>query len=333
MKLTDILKNCQDNIIISDMFTKANQIINNSGYKNIVASISGGADSDIVLDVLEKIKHPDVNITYVWFNTGLEYQATKNHLDYLENKYNIKIRRERAIKPIPQACKEWGQPFLNKDVSFKIKTLQNNNFDFKDYTPEEFVTKYPNCKGLVNWWCNLGESRRFKIERNRFLKEFLIANPPTFRISPACCNYAKKKVSHRLIKELKCDLMIVGVRKAEGGIRAVQYKDCYTINRDGTSYYRPLFWLSDSDRLYYETKFNIKHSDCYCSYGFLRTGCVCCPYGGKSLSHELQITQQYEPNMYKAVTTVFKDSYAYTETYYKFVKDQKQRLKGRKRLF
>ena len=251
----------------------------------------------------------------------------------MEDKYNIKIHRERAVKPIPQTCKEYGQPFLNKDVSFKLKTLQNNNFDFKDYTPEEFVSKYPNCKGLVSWWCNLGESRRFKIERNRFLKEFLIENPPTFKISPACCTYAKKKVSHNIIRKTKCDLMIVGIRKAEGGIRSVQYKDCYTINQNSVSYYRPIFWFSDTDRKYYEDKYDIVHSACYTKYGFKRTGCACCPYGGKTLQFELDTLREYEPNLYTAVCNVFKDSYAYTKAYYDYVQYMKDKIKGRRRLF
>ena len=33
----------------------------------------------------------DNKITYVWFDTGIEYQKTKEHLLYLEEKYNITI--------------------------------------------------------------------------------------------------------------------------------------------------------------------------------------------------------------------------------------------------
>ena len=67
----------------------------------------------------------DVNrkIDYVFFDTGLEYDATKEHLSYLEKKYNIKIERHRAKMPIPISCKTYGQPFISKYVSQQIDSL------------------------------------------------------------------------------------------------------------------------------------------------------------------------------------------------------------------
>ena len=335
MNITDILETCRDNLIISDMFTKANQVINNSGYKNIVASISGGADSDIVLDLCERIRNKDVNITYVWFDTGLEYKATKEHLKYLENRYGIEIRRERAIKPIPVCTREYGQPFLSKYVSYMMQQLQDVNFIWKDLSYEELLEMYPNRVGALKWWCNCKgsfediENSRFNISRNKYLKEFIIFNPPTFRISNKCCDYAKKKVSNRAIKETNCDLMIIGVRKAEGGIRAAAYKNCYT---QGENSYRPLFWFKDEDKRVYERAFDIKHSDCYEKWGFIRTGCVCCLYS-QTLFNDLSITRITEPNMYKAANSVFKESYEYTRQYRQFVREMKDKEKGRRRLF
>lgn len=123
--------------------------------------------------------------------------------------------------------------------------------------------------------------------------------------------------------------MITGVRKAEGGIRFVHYKNCYT---QGGNSYRPLFWFKDEDKREYERAFDIVHSDCYCKYGFARTGCVGCPFSRRLLT-ELKITKRYEPNMYKAVNNVFKESYEYTKQYRKFVREMKDKEKGRRRLF
>ena len=80
-----------------------------------------------MLDILSKVdtKH---KVIYVWFDTGIEYQATKNHLNYLEEKYGIHIQREKAIKSIPFSCKEYGQPFLSKHVSEQIDRLQRHGF-------------------------------------------------------------------------------------------------------------------------------------------------------------------------------------------------------------
>ena len=341
--LENILETCKDNIVISDMFTKANQVINNSGYKNIVCSVSGGADSDIMLDVIEKIRKPEVKVTYVWFDTGLEYQATKEHLTYLENRYNIKVQRERAIKPIPLAVKEYGQPFLSKFVSYILWKMQKSGFKFEDKSYDELIKEYPHNKTDIKWWCNMHDPvhmhdygfSRFNISYYRYLKEFLIENPPQFKISNLCCDWAKKKVSKKMIEETNCDLMIIGVRKDEGGVRSAAYKNCYSVNENGTSQYRPLFWVSAKDKDYYVRKYNIVHSDCYTKYGFNRTGCCGCPYGGRNLEFELVKTELYEPKLYKAVETVFKDSYEYTKQYRAYVQKKKweEKHKRIKRLF
>lgn len=234
MSLQTVLDNLpdfkSDEIIKS--FVKGYSIINNPMYKKPICSISGGSDSDIMLDLIYRIDEQK-KVTYVWFDTGLEYKATKEHLNYLEERYGITIFRERAIKSIPVCTREYGQPFLSKQVSENINRLQNNGFDWTDMAYEDMLIEYPNCKSAVKWWCNkkvqkLGGSSRFNIEFNKYLKDFLIINPPTFRISKLCCDWAKKKVFHRLIKETGCDLMISGVRKAEGGVRAAAYKNCYT---------------------------------------------------------------------------------------------------------
>lgn len=81
-----------DEIIKS--FVKGYSIINKPMYKKPICSISGGSDSDIMLDIIYRIDEQK-KVTYVWFDTGLEYKATKEHLKYLEERYGIEIRRER----------------------------------------------------------------------------------------------------------------------------------------------------------------------------------------------------------------------------------------------
>ena len=335
MDLFDLLQ--QDNFlpkneIIVNNFVKAYSIINRPQYQTIFCFISGGSDSDIMLDIVFKA---DVNrkVTYVWFDTGLEFAATKSHLTYLEKKYNINILKERAIKPIPVCTKEYGQPFISKNVSELLDRLQKKDFDFKDYDYNYMLDNYG--KVLASWWCNKHESNQFNINRNLYLKEFLMANPPEFRISSKCCDYAKKNASKKLIKKYNVDLAILGVRKAEGGIRAVAYHNCFSEELHGAAQYRPLWWYSNQDKLDYEQHCGIKHSDCYHTYGFNRTGCCCCPYGWThgGLQKELNQTKRYEPNLYKAVNNIFKDSFEYTKKYLKFRQDMKDKEKGRKRLF
>lgn len=190
--------NKKDDINIVDSFVKSDSVINNPHYKSILCSISGGSDSDIMLDIIQRVdKYKKVK--YVWFDTGLEYQATKDHLDYLEKKYDIEIIRERAIKPIPITCREYGKPFLNKYVSEQIDRLQKHNFKWENKSYNELVKMYPKCKSAIKWFCNqyteennFEKVSRFDIGYNKYLREFLIANPPNFRISSKCCYFAKK---------------------------------------------------------------------------------------------------------------------------------------------
>ena len=331
----EILERAKGSLIISDAFTKADSVLNHKGYKNITCSVSGGADSDIMIDICEKVKPHGVH--YVWFDTGIEYQATKEHLKYLENHYGITVERERAVKPVPVSNKIYGQPFLSKYVSQMIHRLQEHNFDWKDEPYEVAIQKYPNCKCALKWFNNMyGDKEhaysRFNISRQKYLREFLIAHPPTFKISDKCCTGAKKDVAKKYIKEHDIDLMLVGIRKAEGGVRAVAYKNCFS--NEGkyktTNQYRPIFWFSDTDRKEYEELFDIKHSRCYTEYGFKRTGCACCPYG-RDFEDELKVLEQCEPNLCKAVKNIFHDSYEYTRQYRAFRKEMEDRERENKR--
>lgn len=129
--------------------------------------------------------------------------------------------------------------------------------------------------------------------------------------------------------------MIIGVRKAEGGVRATSYKNCFSEELHGAPQYRPLWWYNNEDKKDYEDYCGIVHSDCYKKYGFKRTGCCCCPYGWvhNELLKELEAIRLNEPKLYKAVNNVFKDSYEYTRQYLQFRKEMKDKEKGRKRLF
>lgn len=321
--LEELLRTCPKNQIIGDNLIRAWSKINSPKYKKIVCSISGGSDSDVMLDIVWRCDK-DNKVTYVWFNTGLEYQATKDHLKYLENKYNIEILPYRAIKPIPSICKEYGQPFLSKYVSEMIQRLQRHNFKWEDKVFEELYKEYPKCKIALKWWCNdSGDNSRFNINRNKWLKEFMVQCPPKFKISNVCCKYAKKDVAHKLMDEFGFDLNIVGVRKAEGGARASAYKSCFDENGKSKSgsydNYRPLFWYKDSDKQDYEVAYCVEHSDCYTEYGLKRTGCAGCSFG-RDFEFELEVIEKYEPKLFKAVNNIFCDSYAYTRKYREFCK-------------
>lgn len=320
--IEELLQDCPVNSVIGDNLIRAWSKINSDKYKKIACAISGGSDSDVMLDIIWKCDK-DNKVTYVWFDTGLEYQATKDHLKYLEQKYNIKIQSYRAIKPIPVSCKQYGQPFISKQVSDYISRLQKHNFKWEDKSFDELYEKYPRCKSALEWWCNKKKSDAFNIRRNKYLKEYMVKYPPQFNISSKCCLYAKKNVMHKLINEVNYDLNIIGVRKAEGGTRATSYKSCFDENASGCDNYRPLFWYKNNDKDCYDAAYAIEHSSCYTEYGLKRTGCAGCPFG-RDFEYELEVIEKYEPKLYEAVNNIFGNSYEYTRKYKQFCKEMKE---------
>lgn len=286
--------------------------------KKAMCSISGGSDSDIVADICANLDK-DRKVTYVFFDTGLEFTATKEHIKYLEDKYGIEIIRKKAVKPIPTCCRQYGVPFLSKQVSEYISRLQKHNFKWEDKPFDELYKEYPKCKVALRWWCNdWGEGSKFNIAYNTYLKEFMIANPPTFKISNKCCYYAKKLVAKRFKDEGDFDLSITGVRKAEGGARSSAYKSCFSPATDkNINEYRPVFWFRQSDKAEYKEAFGVRYSDCYEVWGLPRTGCSGCPYA-KDFESELEAVAKFEPKLYKALNNVFGESYEYTRKYREF---------------
>lgn len=332
--LEELIKTCPKNQTIGVNLIRAWAKINSDKYKKIVCSISGGSDSDVMLDICWRCDK-DNKIDYVWFDTGLEYQATKDHLNFLEKKYGIKIIHYKALKPIPTSCRSNGQPFISKYVSECLGRLQKYGFKFEDEPLDVLLERYciftngeyRGCKSALMWWCNAnGEKSRFNINCNKWLKEFMIENPPSFKISNKCCKYAKKDVAHKLIKELNYDLNIVGVRKSEGGARATAYKNCFDESGDTFDNYRPLFWYKDSDKEEYCRHYKISHSKCYTEYGLIRTGCAGCSFG-RDFEEELKVIQKHEPKLYKAVNNIFRDSYIYTRKYRDFCKKKREENK------
>lgn len=314
------------NVLITDTMLNVESKL--QPYSSLSLSLSGGSDSDIVLDVLARSTSRFKDIHFVYFDTGMEYEATKNHLDYLEDKYDIVIEREKAVKSIPFTCKTYGQPFLSKYVSEMIFRLQRSGFQWEDEPFDVLIKKYPRNHSSLKWWCDdRGENSKFSITRNKYLKEFMVANPPTFSISAKCCEYAKKMVAKRYEDRMDIGLAITGIRKAEGGIRASAYTSCISDRSDDVSHYRPIFWFKDSDKEAYEIACDVHHSDCYTVYGMKRTGCAGCPFG-RDFEKELEIIQKYEPRLYKTVTNIFKDSYDYTRRYKEFVKQKKAEENG-----
>ena len=104
MELFEIIKNAPENSqLITDSIVITHAKLKQ--YDKILCSVSGGSDSDILVDLCQKFDDAD-KITYAFFDTGIEFRATKEHIAFLEQKYNIHIEHIKAVKPIPICCKK-----------------------------------------------------------------------------------------------------------------------------------------------------------------------------------------------------------------------------------
>lgn len=282
----------------------------------ILCAVSGGYDSDIVIDLFVRCRGRE-KTDFVFYNTGLEYQATKDHLEYLEAQYGIKIRAIEPKKHIPTCVREYGVPFWSKYVSDMVSRLQAHNFQWEDGTVEELLQKYPRCQSALRWWCNeWGEGSRFNVSYTPGLKEFIQQTPPPMKISAMCCEKAKKEPGHTLENSGEYDLAVTGVRQSEGGKRATSYTSCF--DRYGfLARFRPLFWWGDREKEMYRRHYGIVRSDCYEVWGMARTGCAGCPFG-KAFEEELELVKVFEPNRYRAMLAVFGQSYDYTRKFLEF---------------
>ena len=318
--LNSVVDSAPDNQRIYDALVKCYAEIET--HESIMASIGGGSDSDIMLDMICRCGGRD-KTTFVFFDTGFEYDATKRHIEFLNNKYGVEIAVIRPVKAIPTCVKEYGVPFLSKRVSEFISRLQRHGFRWEDEPFGVLYARYPKCKAALKWWCNeCGEGSQMNIARNSGLKGFLVLNPPEMPISNKCCEYAKKTPAHRFEQAHGFDMACTGVRRAEGGARAAAYSSCFDESEDGIDRFRPLFWLTNKDKAQCESHYAVTHSDCYCVWGMTRTGCAGCPYN-KRFDGELALVKQYEPKRFKALETVFGASYEYTRKYREFQQNRK----------
>lgn len=323
--MDELLELFPNNPTVLDAVIKTEDHINRiarTGGK-IIVSVSGGSDSDIMLDMFERLGYDGGEVVYVWYDTGLEYDATKRHLEYLENKYGVEIRKFRAEKTVAQAVKKCGVPFLSKHVSLCIDRLQKIDFDFCTDANE------PSGKQLSakKWWLNaFGEESAFNISRNAFLREYIEKYSPP-KISNRCCEYAKKRTAKIANKKFNPDLIVTGVRRCEGGARATAYNSCFSYaDKNGAAKFRPLFYFTDADKQEYKDFCKVTYSDCYEVWGMRRTGCIGCPFGSR-FEEELEFAKKYESKLYKTALAIFGESYEYTRGYRAF----KEKMKAEKK--
>ena len=316
-------------------------------HPNAICSYSGGADSDIMIDLIERtreiFKLPPIK--YVFFNTGLEMKATKDHVNETAEKYGVEIIKERPEVNIVNATRRYGVPFVSKIMSAGLSEWQKKGIPLsiadeydqakdKEAKRKELKERYPKCESVINFLCccnSGGEPRpniQLVINSSKYMRDFIREYPPDFKISAKCCDYCKKHLAHKVQKGY--DMVITGERRDEGGMRSVPRKDntalCFTETASGQFRLRPLYYVTDKDKAWYKERYGIRYSDAYEVYGLTRTGCCGCPISYKAVE-DLEKIRKYEPNVVKAAWNIFGKSYEYRMKYNEY---KKQRIAAEK---
>lgn len=327
-------------------------------HPKAICSYSGGSDSDIMIDLIEQARTiaPSLpKVKYVFFNTGLEMQATKDHVKATAEKYGVEIEEVRPKVNIVKATRKYGQPFVSKIMSGGLDEWQKKGVPLsiadeyeqaedKIAKRQELRERYPKCESLINFLCCCnakGEPRpniQLVINSSKYMRDFIAECPPDFKISAKCCDYCKKQVAHRVQKDY--EMIITGERRDEGGMRSVPRSGdlnktmCFSETASGQYRLRPLYYVSDKDKAWYKERFNIRYSDAYEVYGLTRTGCCGCPISYKAVD-DLELIRKYEPNVVKAAWNIFGDSYRYRQKYNEYKRQrmiEEEQIPGQMRL-
>jgi len=312
-------------------------------HPKAICSYSGGADSDILLDLIEtarKIAPSLPKVRYAFFNTGLEMKATKDHVKAQAAKYGVEIDEVRPAVNIVTATRKYGVPFVSKIMSYGLNEWQKkgvplyiaDEYEQAEDKPAkrmELRERYPNCESVINFLCccnSAGEPRpniQLVINSSKYMRDFIAEYPPDFQISAKCCDYCKKQIAHKVQKDY--EMIITGERRDEGGMRSVPRKDnttlCFTETSTGQYRLRPLYYVSDKDKAWYKETYGIRYSDAYEVYGLTRTGCCGCPISYKAVE-DLEKIGKYEPNVVKAAWNIFGKSYEYRMKYNEYKRNR-----------
>lgn len=323
-------------------------------HPNAICSYSGGSDSDIMIDLIESTREifPSLPpVKYVFFNTGLEMQAIKDHVKETSEKYGVEIEECRPKIGVVQATRKYGVPFVSKIMSEGLSEWQKKGVPLsiaeeyeqaedKAAKRRELKERYPKCESLINFLCccnSAGEPRpniQLVINSSKYMRDFISENPPDFKISAKCCDCCKKQVAHNAQKGY--EMIITGERREEGGMRSVPRSAEFINNNNTMCFYetgdnqfrlRPLYYVTDTDKAWYKDYYGIRYSDAYEVYGLTRTGCCGCPISYKAVD-DLERIRSYEPNVVKAAWNIFGKSYEYRAKYIAYKEQRKKAEKN-----
>lgn len=324
-------------------------------YENILVWLTGKPESNILFHMCNMLDDKN-KCKYVYFYTEVTLGADMEHMEYLSDKYGVDIDIQEIDGVVKKTTKRFGLPFLSMVVSYNIARLQEMDFEWEDKPFEELCEKYleivdkPSNKntlelngkyykgsyGALRWWCNQYDSRIYNINKNTYLKEFLIDNPPTFRISDKCCKEVIKKPLHKYATN-KYDIVLVDSIDIKGSMKSKRSNKFIKANMVNRKYdqYMPLFDFSETDIMVYKKFYNLKFSDSYEIYHNSGGICIGCPYGGlDGINADMRMAKRFAQGTGMRARKIFEETYQYTKAYTEYAIERGKRFnnkRGRKK--
>lgn len=276
--------------LLDDRLQKIRQIITKYNEDNFYISFSGGRDSTVLRDLIDRAI-PGNNIPSVHINTGIELKSIEDFVKECAKHDN----RVKIIKPqenIKKVLSKYGYPFKSKRHSKILSQFQRNvdGETIHNYLQDEQKTK--------DWGSFLVCP---KILKYQFSSDFNI------KVSDKCCEYIKEKPLKKWSFENAKPFAIIGVMRAEGGRRTKA--NCLAFRNNKLTAFQPLAPLPNEFIYKYIDYFNIDTADLYKPpYNFQRTGCKGCPFA-IDIENELRILKKFFPAEHKQALQIWGDIY------------------------
>lgn len=255
---------------------------------NAYIAFSGGKDSCVVSHLID-LALPNNKIPRVYSNTGIEYSLMTQFVkeQALKDERIIILNQKRNII---KTLKEYGYPFKSKDHSKRVKEF---NLYGRNATIKRYLNEMPAPPGKKIFHC----PKCLKYQFNEGFKDKLL-------LSDLCCQKLKKDLAQNWQKENNKNMVITGLRKAEGGSR-----NHITCLSNGGHKFHPLAIVEDD----WENEFVEREKVSLCKlyyppYNFKRTGCKGCPFN-RDIQKDLETLYKYLPNEYKQCLHLWKPVY------------------------
>lgn len=276
-----------EEFLLEDRITKIKSIFNKCGIENFYISYSGGKDSTVLSDLIDRAI-PNNNIPRVYSDTGIEYQMIRQFV--LEKcKQDDRFVMIQPRVPIKKMLEEVGYPFKSKEHSLYVACYQSMGMESK----------------TVNRYLHPDESRqRYKCPK---MLEYQFTDDFKLKLSNKCCFELKKKPLDKWCKENHKPYTITGMRASEGGTR--KNANCLAFASNKLKKFHPLIVIEDEWVAWYIEKFGVEICDIYKEpYNFTRTGCKGCPYN-LNLQEDLETMREFFPNEAKQCEIIWKPVY------------------------